>query len=64
MRESLAAAALVLGLPFAAGAQPTVTQAGRSRDAVDVDPTHHQVILENEHVRVVRALVSPGARRG
>jgi|GEM_PF-651383 len=31
-------------------------------DAVAVDPTHHQVILENDHVRVFQALASPGAR--
>jgi quercetin dioxygenase-like cupin family protein len=32
------------------------------RDAVAVDPTHHQVILENDYVRVLEALVAPGAK--
>ncbi|MFN2398525.1 MAG: hypothetical protein ABR543_07760 [Gemmatimonadaceae bacterium] len=31
-------------------------------DAVAVDPTHHQVIMENDHVRVLQVLASPGAR--
>ena len=31
-------------------------------DAVAVDPTHHQVFLENDHVRVFQVLASPGAR--
>jgi len=31
-------------------------------DAVDVDPTHHQVFLENDHVRVFQVLAAPGAR--
>lgn len=28
---------------------------------MDVDPTHHHVILENDHVRVFEALGAPGA---
>lgn len=28
---------------------------------MDVDPTHHHVILENEHVRVFEVLAAPGA---
>jgi predicted NUDIX family NTP pyrophosphohydrolase len=32
------------------------------RDAVSVDPTHHHVILENDHVRVFEAMAAPGAR--
>lgn len=36
-------------------------QAVDERDAVAVDPTHHHVIMENDHVRVFEALVSPGA---
>lgn len=31
-------------------------------DAVAIDPTHHHVLFENDHVRVFRALVSPGAQ--
>lgn len=31
-------------------------------DAVAVDPAHHHVLFENDHVRVFRALASPGAR--
>ncbi|MEO6331887.1 MAG: hypothetical protein ABIV11_06575 [Gemmatimonadaceae bacterium] len=31
-------------------------------DAVAVDPTHHQVFLENDHVRVFQVLAAPGAR--
>lgn len=30
-------------------------------DSVAVDPVHHHVILENEHVRVYEGLVPPGA---
>ncbi len=29
-------------------------------DAVDQDPDHHGVLLENEHVRVLDALLRPG----
>lgn len=32
-----------------------------SRDAVAVDPDHHQVLFENDYVRVFEALASPGA---
>jgi len=49
---------IVLGLVFVASA----AFAQGSRDAVAVDPAHHQVILENDHVRVFQALASPGAR--
>ncbi|MEX2600731.1 MAG: hypothetical protein WD355_03725 [Balneolaceae bacterium] len=31
-------------------------------DAADVDPNHHNVIFENDHVRIYEALASPGAR--
>lgn len=37
-------------------------EAQRAPDAVAVDPTHHNVLFENEHVRVFRALASPGER--
>lgn len=46
-------AALVIVAP--AGAQT-------SRDAVTVDPEHHQVILENDYVRVLRGMAGAGAR--
>ena len=32
------------------------------QDAVIADPDHHQVILENDHVRVIQALVAPGSQ--
>ena len=41
---------------------PGVTGAQGAPDAVAVDPTHHNVLFENDHVRVFRALASPGAR--
>ena len=31
-----------------------------SKDAVAVDPTHHKVVLENDHVRVFEVLAAPG----
>ncbi len=31
-----------------------------ARDAVTVDPTHHHVILENDHVRVFEAMAATG----
>jgi len=49
---------IVLGLVFVASA--AIAQG--SRDAVAVDPAHHQVILENDHVRVFQGMASPGAR--
>lgn len=41
-------------------APPALAQS--APDAVAIDPTHHQVVLENDHVRVMQALASPGAR--
>ena len=32
-----------------------------SRDAVTLDPTHHHVLFENDHVRVFEVLGAPGA---
>lgn len=56
MRKRLS---VVVGLLLATAA----TAAGqRAPDAVAVDPTHHNVLFENEHVRVFRALASPGDR--
>jgi quercetin dioxygenase-like cupin family protein len=31
-------------------------------DATVADPDHHQVVLDNEHVRVLTAVAGPGAR--
>lgn len=39
----------------------TVANAQDPRDAVEVDPTHHHVILENDYVRVFEVLAAPGA---
>jgi hypothetical protein len=38
---------------------PAATAPGE-RDAVAVDPTHHNVVLENDHVRVFEALAATG----
>jgi quercetin dioxygenase-like cupin family protein len=40
----------------------SAVEAQRAPDAVAVDPAHHNVLFENEHVRVFRALASPGER--
>ena len=32
------------------------------REAIVVDPTHHQVVMENDHVRVFEAMAAPGDR--
>lgn len=32
-----------------------------SKDAVTLDPTHHHVLFENDHVRVFEVLAAPGA---
>jgi quercetin dioxygenase-like cupin family protein len=53
-RSAFAAAALLL-CAAAAGAQA-------ARDAVTADPEHHQVILENDYVRVVRGVAGTGAK--
>ena len=58
----LAVVSLSAVVALTAEAQPAASQAGRSRDAVSIDPVHHQVILENDHVRVIRGMVSPGDR--
>jgi len=41
---------------------PGALAAQAVRDAVAADPTHHNVILENEHVRVFEAMAAPGSR--
>jgi quercetin dioxygenase-like cupin family protein len=40
--------------------RPPVVVAADDREAVAVDPTHHQVVLANDHVRVFEALAAPG----
>jgi quercetin dioxygenase-like cupin family protein len=55
MKNRLSFVVPLLLLSSVAGAQGP-------RDAVAVDPTHHNVLFENDHVRVFRALASPGAR--
>jgi quercetin dioxygenase-like cupin family protein len=62
--ELVSGNAHVIGVEVKAARQgraPAVAPLG-PRDAVAVDPTHHNVILENDHVRVLEAIVSPGAR--
>ena len=49
----VAAAAFVLGIGFALAADEI-------RDATLSDPDVHQVVLENEHVRVFEAMAAPG----
>jgi quercetin dioxygenase-like cupin family protein len=51
----------LLGLLLGVGLM-TAAQAQRAKDSVIVDPDVHKVILENEHVRVLDARVSPGTR--
>jgi quercetin dioxygenase-like cupin family protein len=54
MKRSLGLVLLLLsgGLAPALGQDP--------RDAVILDPTHHHVILENDHVRIFEVLAAPG----
>ncbi len=33
-------------------------------DAVKVDPAHHKVVFENDQIRVVRWVISPGDKTG
>jgi quercetin dioxygenase-like cupin family protein len=40
------------------GAVTALTQS--SKDAVDVDPTHHHVIMDNPRVRVFEVMAKPG----
>lgn len=55
MKRSLAVAlVLVLGT-LTLGAQ-------KAKDALTIDPDAHRVVLENEHVRVIEARASHGAR--
>lgn len=40
----------------------TAASAQSSKDPVVVDPTHHHVTIDNEHVRVFEVLAAPGAK--
>jgi quercetin dioxygenase-like cupin family protein len=54
---------LSFGLPFCLLLllqAAAVTAADETRDAVVVDPDVHQVVLENEHIRVFEGMASPG----
>jgi hypothetical protein len=42
--------------------RPTPTTGDKPQDATIVDPDAHQVLLENEHVRVIHARASRGWR--
>jgi quercetin dioxygenase-like cupin family protein len=48
----------LLGLLLGAGLTTAVAQ--RAKDATIVDPDVHKVVLENDHVRVIDARISPG----
>jgi quercetin dioxygenase-like cupin family protein len=50
---------LGLGLLFLLGGASTATGQD-AKDAVALDPTHHHVILENDHVRIFEVLAAPG----
>jgi hypothetical protein len=56
---------MLIRLSFAAAgilAFAPVALAQSAPDAVAVDPTHHNVLFENDHVRVFRAMAGSGAR--
>ena len=53
----LRCSALVLLVLFAATREAVGQDA---RDAVALDPSHHHVIMENDHVRVFEVLAAPG----
>lgn len=55
MRRSFAFAVALVFATLPLGAQ-------KAKDAVIVDPDAHRVVLENEHVRVIEARASHGAR--
>ncbi|HKY60553.1 MAG TPA: hypothetical protein VJP59_06025 [Gemmatimonadota bacterium] len=52
---------LAVEVKAARGGQAPAAIAPLEREAVVVDPTHHHVVLENDHVRVFEALAAPGA---
>ncbi len=51
---------LVVLLAFCVGAGLGTALAQKSKDATIVDPDVHQVVLENEYVRVLEARAVPG----
>ncbi len=56
MTKPLASIVLVLAL-----ASPAWAQDAKTFDAVAVAPGSHQVLLENESIRVLRVVIEPGA---
>jgi quercetin dioxygenase-like cupin family protein len=50
----------LVGLLVGAGISVAVAQ--RAKDSTIVDPDVHKVVLENEHVRVLDARISPGRK--
>ncbi len=51
---------LVVLLAFCVGAGLGTALAQKSKDSTIVDPDVHQVVLENEYVRVLEARAAPG----
>jgi len=49
-------------LAFLLGAGLSAAMAQRSEDSTVVDPDVHQVVLENDHVRVLEARAAPGRK--
>lgn len=61
--QMVAGDAQVIGVEVKAAASGTAPNgaAPPATDAVTVDPTHHRVVLDNDHVRVFQVLAAPGA---
>lgn len=53
---------LSLLVAFCLGVGLAVAVAQKSKDSTIVDPDVHQVVLENDHVRVLEARAAPGYR--
>ncbi|MBI4462645.1 MAG: hypothetical protein HY653_07055 [Acidobacteria bacterium] len=53
---------LSLLVAFCLGVGLAVAVAQKSKDSTVVDPDVHQVVLENDHVRVLEARAAPGYR--
>lgn len=51
---------LAVLLAFCLGAGVATAVAQKSKDSTIVDPDVHQVVLENEHIRVLEARGAPG----
>lgn len=56
----LKARALLVGTLFCVGVAVSTANAQTAPDATVADPVAHQVVLENEHVRVLQALAPTG----